>query len=150
MASKTSEQQKTQTHLIGEAIKGRKMNTFGNKMRKKDLKTFECEVCHKEFKQKSDLSQHQLTHQKENCQVCNREIRSDRMENHLKTHENEKERKFQCEICSLKFTTAISLRKHRYRHKQKEKALEPVLLQKFRPETKFRTSYEVSCEIPEV
>jgi KRAB domain-containing zinc finger protein len=98
------------------------MNTFGNKMRKKDLKTFECEVCHKEFKQKFELSQHQLTHQKQKCRVCNREIRPDTMENHLKTHENEKERKFQCEICSLKFLTAISLRNHGYYHNQKEKA----------------------------
>jgi transcription elongation factor Elf1 len=43
------------------------------------------------------------------------------MEKHIRTHPKEKERKFQCKICSLKFLTKKSLQGHEYRHNQKEK-----------------------------
>jgi uncharacterized C2H2 Zn-finger protein len=74
------------------------------------LNEIESEIVQKRFKSKQSRSEHQLSHQKP-CRVCNREISPSNMGKHLETHE--KERKYQCKICSLKFLTAKSLQYHK-------------------------------------
>jgi hypothetical protein len=57
--------------LGGKLIKvKRKMNLLN--LRKS--KEFTCEICQKKFNRKDSLKRHYPTHQKQTCQVCNREI----------------------------------------------------------------------------
>jgi KRAB domain-containing zinc finger protein len=89
---------------------------------KEELNKFECEICNRTFKYRSLLLKHHLSHRQRPCSICNRKIRADRMERHMKTHDNEKERKFQCKICSVKFLKVTSLTRHLNHHKLKKNA----------------------------
>ena len=74
---------------------------------------FQCKTCLKILGTKHSLRQHEKTHQKQQCKVCNSKVLPQSFEKHMQSHQNEKsERKFECKICCQKFLTNKQLYKH--------------------------------------
>lgn len=85
-----------------------------------DIQTskFQCKICRKFLLNEKNLKRHKNTHDKKICEICFRNVVRKNYEKHLKSHENEGERNFQCELCPKKFLKIRSLYKHRNTHKK--------------------------------
>ena len=91
-----------------------------NKIQSKKTAKHQCKFCHRTVGNNQLLKQHEATHQKLQCKVCNRKFSPQSLENHMKRHQNEKtERKFECKICSQKFIENFRLIKHSSIHSKR-------------------------------
>lgn len=82
------------------------------------LKPHQCSACGTTFRTLNQLNNHSRTHSDvtTKCTICDKELKSHRMKQHLRdVHENE-HRPYSCSICLQAFKTAKTLRNHSYRH----------------------------------
>lgn len=79
---------------------------------------FQCELCRKVFRKKPFLKAHEKSHQNLQCPVCLKICSARFLEKHMKIHEGERERKFQCNLCKQKFLTKNILNQHRKIHEK--------------------------------
>uniref|UniRef100_A0A1Q3F847 Uncharacterized protein n=1 Tax=Culex tarsalis TaxID=7177 RepID=A0A1Q3F847_CULTA len=80
------------------------------------LKTFECEVCSKQFPTVKTLEYHKLNHSEPNqlCTVCGKKYKTKALlDTHMTTHNP---KTFACEQCPSMFKTRQSLRHHQKIH----------------------------------
>ena len=82
-------------------------------------KSYICDVCHKEFRGKSDLTRHKFVHTDEKpfkCETCNKSYRQEiNLKNHIiSAHKKEKE--FACTQCPKTFALKERLRLHMRLH----------------------------------
>jgi KRAB domain-containing zinc finger protein len=83
---------------------------------------YECLVCSKRFKRKSELKIHEGSHDKKfQCDICQRKFAlKSQLKKHLKLHENPD--LFQCQICKIKLSCKFALERHLRTHdKNREK-----------------------------
>jgi KRAB domain-containing zinc finger protein len=84
---------------------------------KSKLNKFECEVCHKKYKTKGILTEHQKSHDKDwkgyQCKVCQKYL-SDRtnLARHMKLHKP-REKTFACDMCDSKYFYNFLLTNHK-------------------------------------
>ncbi|XP_023241017.1 zinc finger protein 99-like [Centruroides sculpturatus] len=73
-----------------------------------------CKICKKEFKTKSILRHHQLTHSEDRpfkCDICDKGFKTKyHLKRHRETHSDEC--KYSCQVCNKSFKTKCSLRNH--------------------------------------
>ena len=50
----------------------------------------QCKICQKIVGSKISMSQHEKSHQKQQCKVCNRKFLQKSIEKHMEKHQNEK------------------------------------------------------------
>jgi len=92
-------------------------------------KGFKCNVCHKTFALKTNLTRHEKIHTGENtfqCDICMKKYtRRDKLINHQKVHTGDLdlqpkvatgERPFQCEVCEKSFSHKHHLKDHMLIH----------------------------------
>ena len=85
-----------------------------------EISKLQCKICQKILTTIDSLKKHKKTHQKQQCNVCNRKFPPQSVEKHIKTHQNEKRaRKFKCKICFQKFLTNKQLYNHVLRHSKR-------------------------------
>ncbi|KAI8121970.1 hypothetical protein FF38_05677 [Lucilia cuprina] len=86
---------------------------------KRARKTYICDICHKEFRGKSDLTRHKFVHTNEKpfkCQTCNNSYRQEiNLKNHI-ISAHTKEKKFACKQCPKSFALKERLRLHMRLH----------------------------------
>lgn len=83
-----------------------------------DENGFKCGICDKVFGDSYGLKSHKKSHDKRKCDICLKEVAPKSFEKHLKSHEGEKERKFQCKVCAQKFLTKFKLSRHSKLHQR--------------------------------
>ncbi|CAH0731002.1 unnamed protein product, partial [Brenthis ino] len=75
---------------------------------------FKCETCGKTFTYKNTLNKHILVHElllpREECPICNKLVRSDRLNAHAKIHSDRQQ--FYCNTCDKTFVSLDSFEKH--------------------------------------
>jgi len=80
-------------------------------------KKFDCNICGKIFRSKSDLMNHILIKHEDpdrfKCHVCDKRLNSKQsLRNHLQTHEENSDKPFSCKQCSKSFQLEETLKKH--------------------------------------
>lgn len=85
---------------------------------------FECEICKRKFKGKSELKMHTMRHTNQSvgcCQYCGKTFISiPDLQRHV-SFVHELERKFQCHLCRFKSKTEKHLEKHIKDHTAEKK-----------------------------
>lgn len=78
-----------------------------------DERQFECETCHKKFRVKAHLVEHQHVHSKElgyTCDSCGKQFKwRANLNLHLQEHQGKVN---QCKMCNVTFTRRAQLNKH--------------------------------------
>ena len=78
--------------------------------------SYNCDVCDKEFNQKSDLREHSKVHKDEklySCDVCHLTFsRKNSFYRHQKRIHNQDESPYQCDVCNKRFNTPDILSRH--------------------------------------
>jgi KRAB domain-containing zinc finger protein len=82
---------------------------------------YECLVCSKRFKLKTNLKIHEGIHDKKfQCEICQRKFATTtKLKDHLKLHENPD--LFQCQICKIKLSSKSALEHHLRTHVKNRK-----------------------------
>lgn len=82
------------------------------------IQLFQCELCAKRFKSKSNLMQHRKFHLKQKdheCLLCQHKFyTTSHLKAHLKIHNNE--RNYKCDLCNKTFIHSSSFKKHQNFH----------------------------------
>ncbi|KAJ6645739.1 Zinc finger protein [Pseudolycoriella hygida] len=100
-------------------LKGKRKDTQRDRRRKQgDIKTYTCDVCHRQFNYKNVLIRHLRTHSGEKpyeCKVCQKTFsRSSILRTHLRIHSGEKPHK--CTVCQRAFSDPSCLSAHLRKH----------------------------------
>lgn len=86
----------------------------------------QCDVCGKFFSSKYHLETHMLIHKgvrNSRCHICGKTfIREDVLLKHIR-NVHEKDNKFQCEICQMRFSTNYHLKRHMNTHLDKTECI---------------------------
>ncbi|GBM81098.1 Zinc finger protein 235 [Araneus ventricosus] len=89
-----------------------------DKIIRKGINRYKCNVCEKSFGQKNDLQRHALIHTGERpfkCDVCGKSFRlKGDLQRHALTHTGEKP--FKCDVCGKSFTRKGNLQTHAFTH----------------------------------
>lgn len=88
---------------------------FGNIHEQNDDAILKCEKCAQTFTRKSDLKRHNLNfhvRKSVSCPKCSRKISKNLLEWHIKWVHETKERKFECDVCKVKFKHQFHLKAH--------------------------------------
>jgi KRAB domain-containing zinc finger protein len=91
------------------------------KVQKPENSKFHCQICSKVFGLRKSLIHHEKSHDNPQCPICLRVLQKKNYEKHLKTHKNEKERKFKCIKCPKMFITYSGLQTHRKIHEDRRR-----------------------------
>ncbi|XP_053661950.1 zinc finger protein 271 [Anopheles marshallii] len=74
-----------------------------------DDEKFPCKLCEQTFQNKTQLSRHQRQHKMARCNICNEQIRSTLMQNHMSVHRGA----YHCEVCKKPFSSRTNLMRHK-------------------------------------
>ncbi|GBN90170.1 Zinc finger protein 233 [Araneus ventricosus] len=89
-----------------------------DKIIRKGIKEYKCDVCEKSFRQKSDLQRHALIHTGEKpfkCVVCGKSFtQKGNLQMHALTHTGEKP--FKCDVCGKSFRLKFDLQRRALLH----------------------------------
>ncbi|ELT87606.1 hypothetical protein CAPTEDRAFT_179867 [Capitella teleta] len=80
-----------------------------------------CKSCAKEFSKKTDLQRHKQTDHFTKCSVCERTFSSRQAQVKHELQEHATSSMFTCDLCQELCTSVAALRKHKERHKHKER-----------------------------
>jgi len=78
------------------------------KVHKKEILTYKCDQCGKDFVGKDNFKQHRRTHEKYKCDPCYKFFKTqERLDEHIGNHKF-----FRCEECNISFTQNHKFQKH--------------------------------------
>ncbi|KAG4068051.1 hypothetical protein HA402_011384 [Bradysia odoriphaga] len=88
-----------------------------------ETRRHQCPECGKTFKILHQMRQHSRTHSDETvqCKICNKELKTYRLQDHIKDVHESEHRPYRCTVCSLAFKTRKTLTNHSYRHSNERK-----------------------------
>ncbi|XP_037050556.1 PR domain zinc finger protein 5-like isoform X2 [Bradysia coprophila] len=83
-----------------------------------ETRRHQCPECGKTFKILHQMRKHSRTHSEETvqCPICNKELKTYRLQDHIKDVHESEHRPYSCPVCSLAFKTKKTLTNHSYRH----------------------------------
>ncbi|XP_072385246.1 uncharacterized protein [Diabrotica undecimpunctata] len=116
VAEKSSAKQKTKTtRQKAVSKKSRPIIKLHKGSLDQDLENtdFNCETCNLTFPDKRTFTKHHKKHEKRQCHICQRVLRSDNMRKHIRMHESGPS---SCSICGATFKNFTGVRTHIFRY----------------------------------
>ena len=102
--------------VCGKVLSGRVALNFHMNMHTNPNKSFSCHICDKKYRTERELRNHeQLSHfNLRTCDICGAQIKGGKgaLKDHIKTHEENRERSYACDSCDKSFYTKPLLKAH--------------------------------------